>query len=197
MSSPEQEKLSPLELWLETEFTEVYKSQVEIFHRVGLLELLPESGEMGIRGIDGKEYPIPSKDKIREEILSNREKYEAKMKQGFTQIQFTPFGVPLEKLTTILEQRILSHYKEGKLLATKDNPTDPDVKLELDTNQPLFKWDGWLDSNAPEGQRGADVTGENVFTTPKSWKQKVMLATPKPKYCKPRETYLLLVGKLN
>jgi hypothetical protein len=163
MSSPELEKLSPLELWLETEFSEAYKSQVEIFRRVGLLELLPESGEMGIRGIDGKEYPIPSRDRLKAEVMKNREKYETKMRQGFTEIQLTPFGVPLEKLTTILEQRIIAHHQTGKLLATKDNPTDPDVKLELDTTQPLYKWDGWLDPNQPEGQRGADVTGKCVY----------------------------------
>lgn len=163
MSSPEIEQMSSLDRWLSTEFKEEYESQAKILDKLGLLELLPECGEMGIRGIDGKEYPIPSKEQIIQEIRTNREKYETKIKQGFIKIQLTPFGVPLEKLTTILEQRILAHHKEGKLLATKENPNDPDVKLELDTNQPLFKWDDWIDPNAPEGQRGADVTGKCVY----------------------------------
>lgn len=157
------EHLPPFDRWLEVEFKEAYKNQVEIFARVGLLELLPECGEMGIRGIDGKEYPIPSKEKVKAEMMKNKEMYEKKMAQGFTQIQFTPFGVPLEKLTTILEQRILAHHKDGKLFATKEKPTDPDEPLELDTTQPLFKWDGWIDPNAPEGQRGADASGKCLY----------------------------------
>jgi hypothetical protein len=161
--SPELEKLSPLERWFETEFKEAYETQAEIFQKVGLLEILPESDKMGIRGIDGKEYPIPSEDQIKEVILKNRETYEPKMNQGFTQIQLTPFGVPLEKLTTILEQSILTHHKTGKLLATKNAPDEPDEPLDLDTANPLYKWDGWIDPDAPEGNRGADVTGKCVY----------------------------------
>jgi len=159
------------ERWLETEFKEQYDSQVRTLDRLGLLELLPEAGEKGLRGIDGKEYPLPSKEVIITELKKNQEKIKPKFKQDFTQIQLTPFGVPLERLTTLLQERILAHHKAGQLFAAKDNPADPDVPLELDTNQPLFTWDGHLDQNAPQGQRGADVTGKCVYH-PTSFDQK-------------------------
>ncbi|MEK7644208.1 MAG: hypothetical protein AAB390_02815 [Patescibacteria group bacterium] len=47
--TPEYEKFPLFDRWLEVEFKESYKSQVEIFTRVGILEILPECGEMGIR----------------------------------------------------------------------------------------------------------------------------------------------------
>ncbi|MBU0546278.1 hypothetical protein KKA13_03430 [Patescibacteria group bacterium] len=150
-----------------------------------------ECGEVGIMGIDGYEYPLPKTDDEREKlrqgmekagmteeeikeevknittiediIRENKESYETKLKQGFTRLQMTPFGMPLETMALILERTIVKHHKEGRLFATKDNPTDPNEPLNLDTNQPLFKWDGWIDPNAPEGARGADVTGKCVY----------------------------------
>ena len=152
-----------LDNWFETEFNEQYDSQVKILQRLGLVDLLPDSEKMGIVGIDGKEYPVPSKEDIIREIKSNPEKYETKMRQGFVKIQLTPFAVPLEKLTMTLERTLLDHYKRGKLFATKEKSSDPDEPLKLDTKTPLFKWEGWIDPNAPEGQRGADVTGDCVY----------------------------------
>ncbi len=160
--SAETEK-SFLDNWLETEFNDQYESQVEILQRLGLVDLLPDSEKMGIVGIDGKEYPVPSKEDIIREIKSNPEKYETKMKQGFTQIQLTPFAVPLERLTMTLGRALVDHYKRKKLFATKEKPTDPDELLGLDINRPLEVWSGWVDPKATEGRRGADVTGECLY----------------------------------
>ena len=157
------EQKSFLDHWLETEFNEQYESQVKILQRLGLVNLLPDAEKMGIVGIDGKEYPVPSKEDIIREIKSNPEKYETKMRQGFTKIQLTPFAVPLEELAMALERVLLDHYKRGKLLATKEKPTDPDEPLELGPEGPLFKWNGWIEPNDTEGQRGADVTGKCVY----------------------------------
>ena len=91
-----------LEHWLATEFNRTYDKQVEILSKLRdrddqkLLEILPESGEIGIRGIDGKAYPLPTKEQIEQIIKEDREIYETKIKQGFTKIQLTPFAIPLE-----------------------------------------------------------------------------------------------------
>ncbi|MFH0779636.1 MAG: hypothetical protein V1928_02130, partial [Parcubacteria group bacterium] len=161
-----------LEHWIKTEFEKDYNDQVKILNSLNLLEILPNVGEMGIVGIDGKEYPIPTKEAIIAEIMKDREKYETKIKQGFAQIQLTPFASPLEKLTMILEKSILKHKQENKLFATKENPSDPDEELPLNEKEPLFVWENWIDPNAAQGMRGADVTGKCVYYPDKFDKEK-------------------------
>ena len=158
----EVEKKSFLDNWIEKEFNEQYDSQVRILHDLRLLEIFPGKDVMGIIGIDGKEYPVPTKEDIICEIKSNPEKYETKMKQGFTQIQLTPFAVPMERLTMTLGRALVDHYKRKKLFATKEKPTDPDEPLELNTNEPVNNHD-WINAEAPEGERGADVSNRCVY----------------------------------
>lgn len=157
------EKKFSLENWIETEFKKDYDDQVRILNKLGLLELLPGKEEMGILGIDGKEYPLPTKEAIIAEIMKDKEKYETKMKQGFIQIQLTPFASPLEKLIETMKQQILRHEKAGKLFATKENLSDPDKKIPLNKDNPFDVSDNWIEPNAPQGKRGADVTGKCVY----------------------------------
>jgi len=152
--SGERQENSSLDHWLAAEFGEEYSRQYETLNRLGLLDILPESAEMGIIGIDNKEYPIPSKEAMEQEIRRNKEVYETKFSQGFTQIQLTPFAIPLDVLIATLERQLKEHHKQGKLLATKEDPDDPDVPLDLDTNQPVYVWDGW---------KGSDKDGSCVY----------------------------------
>jgi len=145
---------SSLDRWLKETLPRSYREQAQTLNRTGLLEILPETGEMGVLGIDGKEYPIPTPETIEAEIKKNQEKYETKINQGFTQILLVPFASPLDRLIDTLGQRILSHHREGKLLATKINPNEPDTKLEVDTNQPVWVWDTW---------RNSDVSGQCAY----------------------------------
>ena len=136
-----------LEHWIEHDFRRQYETQVKTMARTGLLELLPDAGEMGIIGIDGKEYPVPSMEAIVEDLMKTPERkamVEKKMKQGFTEIDLTPMASPIARLKILAENVIRKHHAEGKLFATRKNPADenePLVALELDTNQPLFVWD--------------------------------------------------------
>src|SRR3989339_330494 len=127
MRTPEQLRSETFEYYLDIGLEQQYRESAKILDRLGLLELLPESGEKGIRGIDGKEYPIPSLDSIKAKIKNDREKYQIKFNQGFTQIQLTPFGLPLELLAAKLEETILKHHKDGKLFSTK--ATRPTLSL--------------------------------------------------------------------
>lgn len=154
-----QEAIIPLDRWLKESFEKEYDRQTQTLNRLGLLDILPESGEMGLVGLDGREYPLPKKEAIELEIRKNKEVYEKKIEQGFGELLITPFGMPLNRLIDALQQRILSHYKEGKLLAAKAKPSDPDEPLNLNQNQPLWVWDEW---------RGSDENGQCVYY-PKSF----------------------------
>ena len=163
MSNPEQLSPESFEYYLDIGLEQQYRQAAQALDRLGLLEVLPESGEKGIMGIDGKEYPIPSLDSIKTRIKEKREVYQTKFNQGFTELQLTPFGLPLEMLAAKLEEQIVKHHREGKLLATKSSPTDPNKTLELDTRQPLYVWDKWIDKTKPLGEHGSDVSGDCVY----------------------------------
>ncbi|MBU1119322.1 hypothetical protein KKH43_05565 [Patescibacteria group bacterium] len=156
----EQETLSNLEKWLSSELPKQYEEKAKILNELGLLEILPESGEIGIVGIDGKEYPFPSEEQIRAEIFKNpetKELFETKMNQGFTELEITPFGLPLERLIDAAKKTILKHYKEGTLFGTRKNQDDESEPLEplkLDENVPLSIW---------EELKDADTTGELIY----------------------------------
>lgn len=136
-----------LEHWIEHDFPCQYEIEAKIMAGTGDIELLPEAGEMGIIGIDGQEYPIPSMEALVKDMMETperRERIERKMKQGFTELDLTPLATPIARAMAITERLIRKHHAEGKLFATKKNPADvnePLVTLELDINQPLFVWD--------------------------------------------------------
>ena len=135
---------------------EQWGSQVKILSKLGILETFPDSKQLGIRGIDGKEYPVPRPEEIQARLEANREMVLAKMEQGFTKIVMVPFGYPLDSLSDKYKKTILRHHKEGKLLATKEKPTDPDEPLALDENEPLWRWE--------EGYSHADTEDKLVYS---------------------------------
>src|SRR3989338_564380 len=134
-----------LEKWLVSELPRQYEEKAKLLNRLGLLEILPEKKEIGLTGINGREYPIPKREDIEKIIRENRELYEAKMKQGFTEMEIVPFGLQLEqRLIKTAEKAILKHHQAGKLFYARRNPEDeiePLVTAELDANQPPWFWD--------------------------------------------------------
>jgi len=153
------------EKWLELELPKQYEEKVKILNKLGILEILPEAKEFGIVGIDGKEYPIPEMEEIKDKIEKNKEMFETKMKQGFTDLNIIPFGTELSKLIKIMEKTILKHHKEGKLFTAKKNLEDesePLQKLELyadcETNPDHSPVDVWK-----EGYDKADTEGKLVY----------------------------------
>lgn len=158
-----QEKLWPFESLPRKEFKEQYESRKEILQRVGLLEKL-SSGEIGIKGIDNREYAFPQYAEITKRMRANKEILKTKTKQGLTEMEIVPFGLPLEKLIKTAEKTILKHHQEGKLFYTRKNPADETEALipaGLDENQPLWVWDKY---------QNADLDGKLVYF-PKEFSQ--------------------------
>ncbi|MEK7159753.1 MAG: hypothetical protein AAB575_00010 [Patescibacteria group bacterium] len=158
------EQKSFLDNWLETEFNADYDAQVKTLRNLGLLEILPDIDNYGIRGVDGNEYPIPTKQQIIDEIRNNPEKYSGKMKYDeFTKIQLTPFALPLERLAMTLESELLEHHSKGKLFAFNETEFLPERPLKLGVKNPFDIASTWINSRAEEGKRGADVTGDCAY----------------------------------
>jgi len=109
---------------------------------------------MGIKGIDNKEYAFPEYSEIIKGMRENKEMLKTKIEQGFNQLLIVPFGMKLDDLIEKYRQVLLKHHREGKLLATKENPADPDEPLELDENQPVWVWQKY---------NNADINGKLVY----------------------------------
>lgn len=90
-------------------FQQQYAEQLDILKRVGVLTPL-STGEEGIVGIDGKEYPPPTAEAIAEYMLKNPELYSRKISQGFTQLLLVPFARPVRKQLNVLHNTIEDHF---------------------------------------------------------------------------------------
>lgn len=143
-------KEAPPESQLEKEFhlKEQYKDQIRVLNETGVLELLPDTESLGILGIDGKEYPLPSYDSIRTSLEAHKEFFETKKAQGFEKLLLVPQGMPLSLLCDRMKREILKKHKEGNLKSTEGTP------LELDEKEPLSIWDNYKD---------ADTNGSLVY----------------------------------
>ncbi len=148
------ENLQPFEIQREAfaerlNLKEQWESQVKILNEVGILEILPESQELGIIGIDGQEYPVPDFQEIMSRITPEQmEVLEKKNEQGFNKMLITPFGMPLDILISRYKELLLKKDSESTLLATDGS------KLDLDRNEPTWVW---------EGYNGADANGGLVY----------------------------------
>lgn len=143
--------ISPIERKLDLK--RQYKSQRNILEGADILERL-YSGELGITGIDGKPYPMPSYQEIQRIVREKKDVLEKKTDQGFTKMLIVPFGMKLDDFVEKYKSLLLKHKTENKLFATKEKDTDPDEALDLDISRPVWVWDGYQD---------ADVNGELVY----------------------------------
>jgi hypothetical protein len=101
-----------------------------------LLETL-SNGEQGIKDKEGNEYPFPTLEQVKTEVENNKEIFETKAKQGFTELQITHFALPTKRLFDSIEKEILIQHKKGTLHSTDG------TKLDLDTSEPLYQWEGY------------------------------------------------------
>ncbi|MEI6478164.1 MAG: hypothetical protein WCO52_04215 [bacterium] len=144
-----QEKIWPFENLTRAELKRQFEGQIKILSDTHVIETLAD-GRLGIEGIDGKPYPVPELGAVEKLFTEARERFQAKIEQGFTKILLVPFGLSLDRLSQRFGETVLRHHQAGTLLATKKTPSDPDQPLELDENQPLWRWDQY---------NNADVSG--------------------------------------
>ncbi|MBI5728721.1 MAG: hypothetical protein HY983_00540 [Candidatus Magasanikbacteria bacterium] len=149
------EKLYPFEVRLRVR--EQYESQKTIMARLKILEPLAD-GRLGIKGIDGAEFPLPSYQEVSRRMVEKKEVLGTKVDQGFVKLLLVPFGMPLDKLVTIYRAALQKHFDESKLFYTKKDPYNAEEPLEpiteLNTEGPLWVWNKY---------NGADADGSLVY----------------------------------
>jgi hypothetical protein len=118
-----------------------YARTITALKRTRILTLLPRSENLGMIGIDRKEYPVPTQEQLQEVFTRNKELVDRKMRQGFTQLQLTPIAMPTSQLIDRVKTAVLKHAAAGKIIQTKQNSTDADIPIRVNTGEPIWIWD--------------------------------------------------------
>lgn len=118
-----------------------YKRCVDNLKCTGILTFLPKSKHIGVIGIDGKEYPIPTQEQVVELFDHNRELVGRKVPQGFDRLELTPMAMPAPHLIALMKAAILKHAAEGKIYQTRRFPSDPLIPIRVNTEKHVWIWD--------------------------------------------------------
>jgi hypothetical protein len=124
-----------------TNLKKEYARAIIALNRTGILILVPRSKKLGVIGIDGKGYPVPTQEQLLEVFTRNKELVDRKMRQGFTRLLLTPIAMPIPQLIDLAKTELLRHSAAGKIIQTKRNPYDADISVRVNTVKPIWIWD--------------------------------------------------------
>jgi hypothetical protein len=118
-----------------------YARCVTALNRTGILTLLPESESAGVIGIDGKEYPMPTREQVVELFAHNRELVCRKVPQGFDRLELTPMAMAMPLLMERMKAAIIKHAAEGKIYQTRRSPADPLIPVRVNAEKHVWPWE--------------------------------------------------------
>jgi hypothetical protein len=118
-----------------------YARTITALNRTGILTHLPLSENLGVIGVDGKEYPVPTQEQVVELFAHNRELVGRKVPQGFDRLELTPMAMPTPLLIDRMKAVILKHTAEGKIYQTRRSPSDPLIPVRVNTEKTVWIWD--------------------------------------------------------
>ncbi|MEI6090911.1 MAG: hypothetical protein WCR42_10695 [bacterium] len=122
---------------IENEYIRCY----DILNRSGILSLLTNSNSVGVIGIDGNEYPIPTKEQVIELFENNDALVSEKIAQGFNQMELTPMAMSLPNLFDLLKSLIIRYSIEGNIYQTRCRAIDPFVPVRINSEKQVWIWD--------------------------------------------------------
>jgi hypothetical protein len=141
--SPHELEAQKFELEQKLHLKAQWEAQVRSLNETGILELLPELMDIGVRGIDGKGYPVPKYEEILARLTPEKlELISKKVEQGFTKLLLVPMAASIDVLIDRYRQEILTKHEAGKLLSTDG------TQLDLDKETPVWVWDEYKKADA-------------------------------------------------
>lgn len=160
-----------------------YTRCVTALKRTGILTLLLKSKSLGVVGIDGKEYPIPSQEQVVEIFEFNREFVRRKVSQGFNRLELTSIAISTSLLIDHLKAAIVKHAIEGKIFQTRRSLSDPLIPVRVNAEKHVWIWETLrqaLDtdelmyfpqeySNNHRGQTKLEVSNNRWFCAVPGW----------------------------
>jgi hypothetical protein len=118
-----------------------YARCVTALNSTGILSLLPESGQPGVIGTDGEEYPVPTWEQVADLFYHNRELIERKVPQGFDRLELTPLAMPAPRLIDRMQAAITRHAAEGKIFQTRRSSSDPFLPVRVNKEKQVWVWE--------------------------------------------------------
>lgn len=102
---------------------EQYESQIDILKRAGFLESHVDTSDPSqpqeiffIKGIDGKEYLLPSIEDVQASMYEKRSLLEIKADQRFTKLLLVPFAMSLDTIRNRYKEFLFRYRKHAPLL---------------------------------------------------------------------------------
>ena len=133
--------MAPVVGFLARRVEKEYARCVTALNRTGILTLLPKSESIGVIGIDGKEYPIPTQEQVVELFDHNKELVDRKVPQGFDRLELTPMAMPTPLLIDRMKAAILKHAADGKICQTRRAASDPFIPVRVNAEKQVWIWD--------------------------------------------------------
>jgi hypothetical protein len=124
-----------------TNLEKEYARTITALNRTGILTLLPRSENLGVIGIDGKEYPVPTQEHIVGLFAHNRELVSRKVPQGFDRLELTPIAMSMPLLIDRMKEAILKHAAEGTIYQTRSSASDSLVPVRVNKEKHVWIWD--------------------------------------------------------
>ena len=124
-----------------TNLEKEYARTITALNRTGILTLLPRSENLGVIGIDGKDYPVPTQEQVVELFANNRELVGRKVPQGFDRLELTPMAMPTPFLIDRMKSAILKHASEGNIYQTRRSPSDTLIPVRVNAEKHVWIWD--------------------------------------------------------
>ncbi len=118
-----------------------YARCVTNLNHASILTVLPKSECIGVIGIDGKEYPIPTQEQVVELFAHNTTLLDRKVPQGFNRLELTPMAMPTPFLIDQMKTAILNHAAEGKIYQTRRFPADPFISIRVNPEKQVWVWE--------------------------------------------------------
>jgi hypothetical protein len=123
------------------EIEKEYARCITSLNRSNITVHLPKSGSIGVIGADGKEYPIPTKEKVTELFARNRENADRKVLQGFDSLLLTPVAMPTLNLIDLMREAIIKHGKERNIYQTRLSAYDPLMHVRVNKEKQVWVWE--------------------------------------------------------
>jgi hypothetical protein len=118
-----------------------YTRCVNVLNSGGILTHLPQSNGLGVIGIDGIEYPLPTLERVAALFDLNREFVARKISQGFDALQLTPMAMPLPVLIHWLIDALRKHAADGKIYQTRHSPSDLLIPVRVNPDKQVWVWE--------------------------------------------------------
>ena len=160
-----------------------YKRCIGALKDSGILLILPISKKLGVIGVDGKEYPVPSKKQILNLLKINRKLINSKIPQGFERLLLTPMSMSIPIIIDRLKETIIRQTLENKIFQTRRYNSDPLILVYVNTEKPVLIWETLRQtievnelvyfpqeySSNPEGQNKFEIINNGSICAVPGW----------------------------